>query len=94
MGDVIDFESKQKVEDDDMSIEAAALMEEVFDACTDSTLDPEEVCWLMVSTFGNSMFYGMCREHAIEQFCKAFMAVISYNEVDEKEMFRVLAGVK
>jgi len=36
----------------------------------------------------------MCREHAIEQFCKAFMTVISYNEVDEKEMFKVLAGVK
>ena len=94
MGDVIDFESKQKVGDDGMSIEAAALMEEVFDACTDSTLDSEEVCWLMVSTFGNSMFHGMCREHAIEQFCKAFIAVISYNEVDEQEMFRVLAGVK
>jgi len=43
---------------------ASDLMDEVFELCTNSKLEPEVVCVVMIQTFQRSLFTGLCYEHA------------------------------
>ena len=84
MGEVIDFETGEPYSG--LSLEASALMEEVFRICTDSPVDPEEIIWLMMTTFGNSLFYGVERGRAVDLFSRIVMALLDNNEVKLNEL--------
>ena len=91
MGEVVDFTTNEG--SDQFNAFATDLLEKVFDNCTKSILDPEMVCWLMVTTFANSMFVGLCKEHATEKFAKCITAVMINNEVSFEEMVKNLSKV-
>lgn len=91
MGEVVDFATSEEV--DQFDAFATDLLEKVFDNCTNSLLEPEMVCWLMVTTFANSMFHGLCKEHAAEEFAKCITAVMINNDVSFEEMIKNLSKV-
>lgn len=91
MGEVVDFATSEEIDQFDAFV--TDLLEKVFDNCTNSLLEPEMVCWLMVTTFANSMFHGLCKEHAAEEFAKCITAVMINNDVSFEEMVKNLSKV-
>lgn len=89
MGKVIDFQTGEDL-DDEISPEVNELMEKVFAVCSDSSVEASEICFLMMTTFGNSMFFGLCREHAIKLFNHAVMTMIQNNELTFSEMMQAM----
>lgn len=91
MGEVVDFTTNEEADQFDAFV--TDLLDKVFDNCTNSILEPEMVCWLMVTTFANSMFHGLCKEHATEELAKCITAVMINNDVSFEAMVKNLSKV-
>lgn len=91
MGEVVDFTTSEEV--DQFDAFATDLLDKVFNHCTKSALEPEMVCWLMVTTFANSMFHGLCKEHAAKELAKCITAVMVNNDVSFEQMVKNLSKV-
>ena len=89
MGKVIDFETGEDL-DHGISPEVNELIEKVFAVCSDSSVEASEICFLMVTSFANSMFFGLCREHAVELFNHAVMTTIENNGLTFSEMMQAM----
>lgn len=89
MGKVIDFETGEEL-DDGISPEVNELIEKVFAVCSESSVEASEICFLMVTSFANSMFFGLCREHAIELFNHAVLTTIQNNDLTFVEMMEAM----
>lgn len=76
MGEVISSEFGSLDKD------AETLMNDVFAACDKTMLEPEFVCMLMITTFGNSLFAHLCQDHAEEHWFHAVGVVHLENGVE------------
>ena len=56
--DTVDYEMLEDAR------QASDLMDDVFELCTASKLEPQVVCVVMIQTFQRSLFTGLCYEHA------------------------------
>ncbi len=90
MGKVIDFQTGEDL-NEGLSPEANELMEKVFAICTESPLEPSEIIWLMMTTFGNSIFYGLSRDDAVDLFSYIVTTLIKNNELTFTEIMRAMS---
>ena len=65
----------------DLDAKSDELMRRVFSACDDSEIDPEYVCMMMITTFGNTLFQNLCQDHALQHLQMAVFSICENNNV-------------